>query len=175
MKQILTFLFLSFSHIFFSQIQKEVDNGIFVTFPSTPVYSTTQNISTFSAKTTNSFFMVIIQRNAVPDYANYHKAEKTWTESERKKVADAGLDSFVKEKLAYTGNTGNVSEVKYGKFYGRKLSYSAVNPATGERGDRYSIVLLVRDKVISFECWYLLNNNSAKTEKDQFFDSIKVN
>ena len=174
MKKYLLIL-LSLSTFFcFSQIQKEVENGIFVSFPNSPTYKTVQNSSTFSSKTESSLMMVLIQRNIIPDYPNYVLAQKKWTENERKKIANSFLDNAVKGKLDYTGNTGNVSEIKIGNFYGRKLSYSAINPTNGERGERYSIILLVRDKLINFECWQLNANSKFTTEKNNFLNSIKV-
>lgn len=175
MKQIFTITFFLVNSCFcFSQIQKEVDNGIFVNFPNSPTYKTVQNASTFSSKTENSLTMVIVQRNFIPDYSNYLIAQKKWTETERKKITDSFLDNAVKGKLDYTGNTGNVSEIKIGNFYGRKLSYSAINPTNGERGERYSIILLVRDKLINFECWQLNANSKFTTEKKNFLNSIKT-
>ena len=175
MKQIFTITFFLVNSCFcFSQIQKEVDNGIFVNFPNTPTYKTVQNASTFSSKTESSLVMVLIQRNVIPDYPNYLLAQKKWTENERKKIANSFLDNAVKGKLDYTGNTGNVSEIKIGNFYGRKLSYSAINPTNGERGERYSIILLVRDKLINFECWELNKNSNFVNEKNNFLNSIKT-
>ena len=131
MKKYFTLLLCFLTLLCFAQIQKEIENGIFVSFPSNPTYKAVQNASTFISKTENSLLMVIIQRNIIPDYPNYLIAQKKWTATERKKVADNFLDNAVKGKLDYTGNTGNVSEIKKGNFYGRKLSYSAINPANG--------------------------------------------
>ena len=174
MKKYLLILFSLSTFFCFSQIQKEVENGIFVSFPNSPTYKTVQNSSTFSSKTESSLMMVLIQRNIIPDYPNYVLAQKKWTENERKKIANSFLDNAVKGKLDYTGNTGNVSEIKIGNFYGRKLSYSAINPTNGERGERYSIILLVRDKLINFECWQLNANSKFTTEKNNFLNSIKT-
>lgn len=169
------FLFFFLSNFFcFSQVQKEIENGIFINFPNTPTYKTVQNASTYISKTDNCFFMVIVQRDILPDYPNYLLAQKKWTETERKQVIDSFLDNAVKGKLDYTGNSGEVSEIKIGKFYGRKLSYSAMNPASGERGERFSIILLVRDKLLNFECWYLNNSSNSETEKNNFLNSIIV-
>ena len=174
MKKYLLILFSLSTFFCFSQIQKEVENGIFVSFLNSPTYKTVQNSSTFSSKTESNIMMVLIQRNIIPDYPNYVLAQKKWTENERKKIANSFLDNAVKGKLDYTGNTGNVSEIKIGNFYGRKLSYSAINPTNGERGERYSIILLVRDKLINFECWQLNANSKFTTEKNNFLNSIKT-
>lgn len=161
-----------FPMLVFSQVEKEVDNGIFVTFPTTPEYSINQNNSTYVAKTSNCFFMVLLQRNIIPNYNQYVLARKNWTKAEIKKVESSFLDNAVKGKLDYTGNTGIVSEIIIGKYRGRKIEYSAINPATGERGKRFSIMLLVRDKLINFDCWLLNNTSNSTEQKDEFFRSI---
>lgn len=128
MKKYFIFIFCLSTFFCFSQVQKEVENGIFVNFPNSPTYKTVQNSSSFSTKTENSLLMVIVQRNFIPNYPQYLIAQKKWSESERKKTINSFLDNAVKGKLDYTGNLGDVSEIKIGKYYGRKLSYSAINP-----------------------------------------------
>jgi hypothetical protein len=120
--------------------------------------------------------MVIVQRNFIPNYPQYLIAQKKWSESERKKTINSFLDNAVKGKLDYTGNLGDVSEIKIGKYYGRKLSYSAINPSTGERAERYSIIILVRDKLINFESWQLKENSNFIKRKEQFskFNYCKI-
>ena len=117
--------------------------------------------------------MTIVQRNIIPNYAQYVQAKKKWSNAEIKKVENSFLDNAVKGKLDYTGNKGTISEISIGSFNGRKIEYNAINPATGERGKRFSISLLVRDRLVSFECWYLKETESAKSEKEKFLNSIK--
>jgi len=167
------FIFLAIS-IFGQGIKKEVENGIFVTFPSTPEYQTTAEASSYTAKTTNCYYMVLIQRNAIPNYAEFVKAEKTWTEAQKKQFRDALLDNAVKGKLDYTGSKGNISNVKIGDYYGRNVEYSAINPATGQKGKRYLVMLSVRDRLVTFECMFLQNINSTILEKDEFINSIST-
>lgn len=157
-----------------AQTKKEIDNGLFVTFPSEPEYKTTNSASTFVTKTENCLFMVLIQRNAIPNYDEYVKAKQKWSASEIAKVENSFLDNAVKGKLDYTGNSGKVNSIKIGKFNGREISYSAINPATGERGMRYTKLFLVRDKAISFEVWYLNDSETAKQEKESFLNSIRT-
>ena len=157
-----------------AQSKKEIDNGLFVTFPSEPEYKTTNSASTFVTKTENCLFMVLIQRNVIPKYAEYVKAKQKWSASEIAKVENSFLDNAVKGKLDYTGNSGKVNSIKVGKFSGREISYSAINPASGERGMRYTKLFLVRDKLISFEVWYLNDTENAKQERDNFLNSIRT-
>jgi len=175
MKHFLTILLAIISFSVYSQTQKEVENRIFVTFPTTPEYKTSSQATTYIAKTENCLFMTIVQRNIIPNYAQYIQAKKKWTNAEIKKVENSFLDNAVKGKLDYTGNKGTVSEISIGSFNGRKLEYSAINPATGERGKRFTILLLVRDKLVNFECWYLQDNDTSRIEKDNFQNSITTN
>ncbi len=157
-----------------AQIKTEIDNGIFVTFPVAPEYKTTTAASTYVTKTENCMFMVVIQRNAIPNYVEYVKAKQNWTDAEIAKVENSFLDNAAKGKLDYSGNKGAVSSIRVGKYSGRKIDYSAINPVTGERGKRYTKLFLVRDKAISFEAWFLHDNQTATQEKDQFLNSIKA-
>lgn len=172
MKNLIIIISFLFSLSTFGQSKKEIENGIFITFPVTPDYNASTQITTYVAKTDNCLFMTIVQRNIIPNYAQYVQAKMKWSKTEIKKVEDSFLDNVVKGKLDYTGNTGIVSEIKTGEFSGRKVEYSAVNPETGERGKRYTIMQFVRDKLVNFECWFLKDNETSKTEKDQFFNSI---
>jgi len=176
MKRILILLAVLFlvTSTYGQEIRKEVENGIFVTFPNVTEYKVTTEASAYSSKTENCFYMVLIQRNAIPNYSEFTKAEKNWTEAQKKQVRDKLLDSAVKGHLDYVGKTGKVTEIKKGNFYGRKVEYSAVNPATGVKGKRYLVMLSVRDKMISFECMLLKDNNNAILEKDKFINSIST-
>lgn len=156
-----------------AQTIKEVDNGIFVTFPITPEYKLTPAASTYVCKTENCLFIVIIQRNVVPNYVEYMVAKKKFTEAEIQKIEDGFLDNTVKGKLEYTGNKGTISSIKIGKYNGRKIEYSAINPATGERGKRYTKLFLVRDRAISFDVMVLNDNQAAYKEVNQFLNSIQ--
>ena len=76
--------------------------------------------------------------------------------------------------MASSGNTAQISSIKKGAHYGRKINYSAVNPATGEVTQRSSIVLFVRAKVVSVECIAMNNSSKATTEMNSFLNSITV-
>lgn len=169
-----TLLILFFVSLLNAQIQKEVDDGIFVKFPGSPKYKITTAASTYVGKTENCLFMVIIQRNAIPNYVEYVKAKQKWTDAEIENVESSFLDNAVKGKLEYSGSKGTVSRIKMGKYRGRKVDYSAINPTTGERGKRFTKCFLVRDKAISFEVWFLNDNLTATHEKDEFLSSIQT-
>lgn len=156
----------------YGQIEKEIENGIFITFPTEPKYQVAEQATTYIATTENCFFICLIQRNIIPNYPQYLKDKENWNKEQLKKVEDAFLDNAVKGKLNYTENSGKVDNIKVGDFSGRKLEYSAINPATGIRGKRCSIILLVRDRLVS--CDVILNNEKETSlkEKDDFLNSL---
>ncbi|CAI9429380.1 DUF1795 domain-containing protein [Candidatus Ornithobacterium hominis] len=174
MKYLISIIFLFGIFQTNAQTKKEIDNGLYVNFPSEPEYKTTNSASTYVTKSENCIFMVLIQRNAIPNYAEYVKAKQKWSASEIAKVENSFLDNAVKGKLDYTGNSGKVNSIKVGKFSGREISYSAINPASGERGMRHTKLFLVRDKAISFEVWYLNDTETAEQERDYFLNSIRT-
>lgn len=175
MKKLLILCFLALvSNLIFGQNTKEVENGIFVTFPTSPAYTLTSKTPAYTSKTENCLFIVLIQPNIIPNYDKYLESKKNWTPNELKTVEDSFLDGAVKGKLDYTGNKGQVLEIRKGPFNAREVSYSAINPATGERGKRFSTIILVRDKLVSFEVFFLLDNSSAEREKNLFLESISV-
>jgi hypothetical protein len=54
------------------------------------------------------------------------------------------------------------------------MSYSAINPATGEVGMRSVVVLAVRGKIVAFMCMQLNDNQVAHSEVNTFLNSIVV-
>ena len=173
--KLILFLLTLTTSLIFGQTEKEIENGIFVTFPTNPQYQANADATSYIATTDNCIFMGMVLRSQIPNYPQYVQARKKWTTSEIKMVEDSFLDNAVKGKLDYIGKqNSSSSEIKIGDFRGRKMEYSAINPVTGERGKRFSIMLLVRDKVVSFECWYLIDNESSRIEKDSFLKSISL-
>jgi hypothetical protein len=177
MKQILIALIFSTLNIsiYSQQVKKEVENGIYVDFPNNPKYSVTQEAGTYTARTENALYTVVIQYNMIPNYHQFVLEEQSWTEKEKKQVRDVLLDNVIKGVLAYTGATGNPIEIKIGSYYGRKISYSTINPATGEKGERFSVVLSVRNRLIFFDCTLLKESPESIRGKDSFINSIKSN
>lgn len=166
-KVIILFLFPIFA---FSQIQKEVDNGVFVTFPNTPEYSVVQGYRNYTAKTDNSFFMV--QIFDIPQRMEYLKAEQKFSQSEKKEAAFSFLDNMVKGMSSSLGVSPKIQNIQEGSYYGRKLQYNAHNPATGEITQRTDVVLFVRGRAISFKYIAIFDNETSESEKETFINSI---
>jgi hypothetical protein len=122
MKVISLITFSLISLIGWTQSVKEVDNGIFVEFPTQPEYSVKNDVGSFQSKTSNCFYMVLIQRGIIPNYDKYVIAKKNWSSEELKKVEDSFLDNAIKGKLEYSGSKGEIEPIKIGNYSGRKLS-----------------------------------------------------
>ena len=172
MKNLFLIITLFTSLSLFSQVRKEVENGIWVTFPKNPQYSVAQGARQYSAQTDNAVCMV--QSVDLPQRSQYLVAERNFSETQKKEVADSFLNNYTQGVMASSGNTAQISSIKKGAYYGRKINYSAVNPATGEVTQRSSIVLFVRAKVVSVECIAMNNSSKATTEMNSFLNSITV-
>ncbi|MGY5351548.1 hypothetical protein ACXGQW_03125 [Wenyingzhuangia sp. IMCC45533] len=169
----LLLLLLCFSGACLGQVEKEIENGIFVTFPLEVKYQVNNNQTSYVCKTDNCMFIVLTQRNVIPNYHLYAKAKKNWSKNEIAKVENSFLDNAVQGKLAYTESKGEFSNYKLDHFNGRYLNYKAINPLTGKKSTRYSKILLVRDRLINFECWFLNENHEALQQKENFYKSIR--
>lgn len=172
MKNLFLIITLFTSLSLFSQVRKEVENGIWVTFPKNPQYSVAQGARQYIVQTDNAVYMV--QSIDLPQRSQYLVAEKKLFRNSKKEVADSFLNNYTQGVMASSGNTAQISPIKKGAQYGRKISYSAVNPATGEVNQRSSIVLFVRAKVVSVECITMNNSSKATTEMNSFLNSITM-
>ena len=156
----------------FSQVKKEVENGVWVTFPDTPVYNVAQGMRQYATATEEVLFLV--QITEIPNRVEYLTMERNLSESEKKQLSDRLLNGFVQGVMANSGNEAQVQPIKKGNFYGRKMSYSAINPATGEVGKRSVVVLDVRGKIVAFMCMQLNDSQEAHSEVNTFLNSIAV-
>lgn len=176
MRSIITILALIISYASFSQVRKEVDNGIFVTFPATPTYTVKGYVTTYAKITDNVSYAVSVIRDAFPKYEEYLKAQKSMSASEKALVTDNFLNSMVEGVLKQSEAKGNSKNIKIGQYAGKKISFSAINPSTAERTNREVIVVSVKEKVIMFLVIHNKINvsNSAKAEVEKFLNSIST-
>ena len=172
MKTITIILSFLLTTSLFSQVKKEVENGVWVTFPNTPIYQTEQGARQYITQTDNAIFMAIIAD--VPRRAEYLMAEKNFSEAEKKKVTESFLNHFIQGALANSEDEHEIQSIKKGKFYGKKYSFSAINPMNGEVTDRGNVILFVRGRAISFQCVLINNSQKDHTEKNVFVNSISV-
>ena len=110
----------------------------------------------------------------VPRRAEYLMAEKNFSEAETKEVAESFLNHFIQGALADSESESEIQSIKKGKFYGKKYSFSAINPMNGEVTDRGNVILFVRGREVSFQCLHMNNSQKAHTEKNAFLNSISV-
>ena len=141
MKNILLIITLFTSLSLFSQVRKEVENDIWITFPKNPQYSVTQGIQQYITQTDNVVCMV--QSIDLPQRSQYLIAERNFSETEKKEVADSFLKNYTQRVMASSGNTARISPIKKGAHYGRRIGYAAINPATGEVTKCCIVVLFV--------------------------------
>lgn len=176
MKPLLTILAILTSYLSFSQVRKEVDNGIFVTFPSVPTYTVKGYVTTYSKLTDNVSYAVSVIRDAFPKYDEYLKNQQNLTTSEKALVTDNFLNSMVEGILKQSEAKENSKDIKIGKYAGKKISFSAINPSTGERTNREVIVMSVKEKAIMFMAMHnkVTVSNSAKVEVEKFLNSIST-
>ena len=172
MKTITIILSFLLTTSLFSQVKKEVENGVCVTFPNTPIYQTEQGARQYITQTDNAIFMAIIAD--VPRRAEYLMAEKNFSEAEKKEVAESFLNHFIQEALADSESEPEIQSIKKGKFYGKKYSFSAINPMNGEVTNRGNVILFVRGRAVSFQCILTNNSQRAHSEKNTFLNSISV-
>ena len=118
-----------------SWIRKDIGNGLSVSFPATPAYTPGEIASTYTAQNSNAVFMAMIVRNVIPqNYDQFVLAESRWSEAEKKNVTYSYLDNYVNGRMSNGGKQLTSSNIKIGRFYGKKFEYSAVNPIIIELG-----------------------------------------
>jgi hypothetical protein len=151
---------------------KQVGDKLFVQFPAEPTYKLQDKSGIYTVKTINCVFMVIVSYDVIPHYAEFLKLSR----SNQINVINHFLNGVINGKLNYSNNQGlTATPIKVGQYYGREVSYNAINPITGEIGKRFSKVFLANNKVYSFECWYITSPEVCKNDKNQFLNSITIN
>ncbi len=154
--KVLTLLLLMPLFLSAQWIEKEVGNNIYVKFPSNPEYKINSGIAgkcsyiaSYMAKSENCMFIIIIMGDVIPDYPVFLGLSNV----NKKKLEDKFLDEYVVGKLSITDNTSdNSKHIKLDEYNGRECTYSAINPAIGERCKRFSKTFLIKNKTYSFEC-----------------------
>ncbi|SFN09708.1 hypothetical protein SAMN05421741_101110 [Paenimyroides ummariense] len=176
MRSFITIFALLISYISFSQVRKEVDNGIFVTFPTVPTYTIKGYVTTYSKITENVSYAVSVIRDAFPKYDEYLKAQINFTSSEKALVTNNFLNGLVEGTLKQSDAEGTTKDIKIGQYSGKKVVFSAINPTTGERTNREVIIISVKEKAIVFLAMHnkVSVSNSAKLEVEKFLNSIST-
>jgi len=153
-------------------LEKEVGNNLFVRLPNKPDYKVTTGYGSYISKTDNCIFMVLVQYGAIKDDTYLEIIKQS--EDDQKYVINKFLDGIVQGKLSVVDKSPNATtSINLSKYLGREINYSGINPATGEKGLRFSRVYFILNKVYTFNCFFNKNTPDSYKEKDLFFDSIK--
>lgn len=110
MKTITIIFSLLLTTSLFSQVKKEVDNGVWVTFPDTPVYNVAQGMRQYATAREEVLFLV--QITEIPNRVEYLTMERNLSESEKKQLSDRLLNGFVQGVMANSGNEAQVQPIK---------------------------------------------------------------
>ena len=77
-----------------------------------------QGARQYIAQTDNAVCMV--QSVDLPQRTQYLAAERNFSETQKKEVADSFLNNYTQGVVASSGNTAQISSIKKGAHYGRK-------------------------------------------------------
>ena len=154
--------------------KKNVGNNVYVSFPAEVKYemksSNGKNVAQYASKTDNCLFMVMVLYDVIPNYSNFVNMKQ----SDQNEIISIYLDNYCKGKLMYNNSQAVTKKSIVNIYQARQLSYSAINPVSGETGKRFSKSIVVANKLFSFECWYLNENPNSQNEKADFFNSIEI-
>lgn len=176
MKQIILLMITFFVNFSYSQIKKEVDNGVFITFPSSPEFKLGDNFRSYSTANNNAVFMVLVAGPS-PDYTQYLKNVHKLSFDEKEQIKESTLDSFIRGFLGQTVSKGKIDNILVGNYSGKKVKYSAIHPTLGERTNREMLVLYIKGKIICLNVFYneISPSQISKNQVDNFFNSITIN
>ncbi len=174
MRSVFILLFISTYSQLFGQTRKEVDDNVFVEFPNSPKYSLQNGHGTYvTAEGDCSFFATVI-RNAVPMYDRFVVESRNWPTGEKEKILGQFLDKAVESRTVNSNLKKSVEIKLVSGFPARDFSTTKINPTTGEKGFRHTLMILVNDTMISFEVWSANEDVSCNQEKLKFFNSIDI-
>jgi len=153
-------------------VKKDLGSKVQVKFPNTPTYKLNGKAGTYTAKTKNNLFIVIVQYDVIPYYSDFLK----FSNLQKAKMIDIFLDNAVKGMLTYSGNDEvPFTSIKIGNYAGRETSYNAINPVTGENTKYFCKLISVFNKLVTLQCIYLREDQECETEKNVFLNSITSN
>lgn len=171
---VLLFAILSYSNAQ-NWNRKNVGNNVSVLFPSDVEYVLRtlggKQIGSYICKTQNCAFMAMILYDVIPNYSEFVNLKK----EEKNSIVNTLLDNVAQGKLMYSNSKANIESFKINGYQARRFAFSGVNPETGDVGKRYSTIIVVSNKVFSFECYFLTTKPQCNTEKETFFNSIRIN
>lgn len=160
-----------YSFIAYCQSSNEVVviDGVHITFPIKPFFELKQSKPTYVSQSKNCIFQSIVQNNIIPGRKYEEFLNMSFNNQE--KIISVLLDNIIKGHLAYTNSQGEVDKLMFGKYQGRFLSY---NVANRNYEKRFLKTYFIQNNVITFTCYYKIDNEISKKEMLTFFNSIKI-
>lgn len=161
----------SFFYSYAQTWEKRILNDeISISFPIAPEYKIVGNKEAYLCKVSGCAFMVGVAPKAFENYDSYLKLHET----ERISVIDSFLDEIVRGKLSY-GNQYLISlkTIQSGKHIGKEMIYSTAELSDPDSRKRFTTLLLIKDTLYTFECWYIDSQPHDK-ERERFFSSIMI-
>ncbi|WP_342327992.1 hypothetical protein [Pedobacter sp. FW305-3-2-15-E-R2A2] len=142
-----------------------INDEVSVNFPSLPIKKEIQGKEMYFYRAEDYALMVGVAIKVFSDSSSQLKQQN----SGEIKPADTFLSQVINGKIAH-GNQILLSTktVKIGNHIGKEIAY-----LTSDSKERFCFLLLTKDTLYTFECWYL-KKNIKPNEKETFFNSILV-
>lgn len=152
-------------------VQKEIGNKVYVNFPTSPVYDFLNNSGIYKSSQEGCLFIAIVQHNVIPNYSEFVKLSA----ENQKEIVENFLDNAIKGMLIQSANEGTpFNKIKIGKYSGREVTYSAMNPKTGNRAVKYVHLFYALNVVYAFQSFAVEDGSNCTEKKNTFFNSIKT-
>jgi len=168
---LIVFMFLLSSSVNAQAWHKQViRNEVTISFPLKPEHKLIDNKGkeAYILHYEGCSFMAGIAPNVIEDYNSYVKA----SDSQRVATALRILEGVANGKLTSKDHhLISMESFRSGKNTGLDIAYTTLQPSDPKSRKRYSTLLLVKNTLYIFDCWYLDQVNHDK-EKDKFFSSI---
>lgn len=168
-KLLFSLLFMAFYGTAFGQtdwVKKEIGNKIYVSFPTSSKFDFVNKTGVYTSKTDNCIFMALAQQGVIPDYNEFVKLSA----ANQNEVIELFLDNAIKGMLIQSENEGTpFKNIKIGKYSGREVSYSALNPVTGYRTTKYVQLFFALNYLYAFQTFATKDGVSCINEKIFFF------
>lgn len=147
-----------------------LNDEVSVEFPSLPVKREVEGKDLYFYKATDYALMVGISKKAFTNYS----LNLRLNENKRTKEKDDFLNGIINGKMTYGHQTLlSIKTIKIGECVGKKIAYLSADPKENASKRRFSILLLVKDTLYTFEYWYL-KDQTQSDDRNVFFKSILV-
>jgi hypothetical protein len=155
-----------------AQIWKRLilNNEVSVEFPSLPNKKESGNNQVYLYKTEEYALMVGVAKNGFSNYKPPTKIDS----AQQLKFANDFLNNIIDGKISYKNQSiVSIKTIKIGEYLGKEIVYLTGDAKNENSRERFTSLLLIKDTLYTFECWFLKKNVNS-LDKDVFFKSILV-